>query len=134
MVQKIGVLFAHAFILILFIFMTRDFYHQFLVSKYGVIVDAIVVDRNCPGKNSYIRVTYNNKIYSLWVSFSNCINDFPDGSKVKAKYLDGYSLRFAGAYSVTEVIAIEVIGLIFLIMSIVSIYQVFFPKKLPEEN
>ncbi len=114
--------------------MTRDSYQRFQVSKYGIIVDAVVVDRSCPGKSSEIYVTYNNEMYNLHVSFSNCINDFPDGSIVKAKYLEGYYLEFAGEYDTIPTIVMESITFMFLVMSVVGVYQTFFPKKAEEEN
>ena len=97
-------------------------------------VDAVVVDRSCPGKSSEIYVTYNNEMYNLHVSFSNCINDFPDGSIVKAKYLEGYYLEFAGEYDTITTIVMESITFMFLVMSVVGVYQTFFPKKAEEEN
>ena len=121
-------------ILLFFIFMTRDSYKRFQVSKYGIIVDAVVVDRSCPGKSSEIYVTYNNEMYNLHVSYLNCINDFPDGSIVKAKYLEGYYLEFAGEYDTIPTIVMESITFMFLVMSVVGVYQAFYPKKAEEEN
>lgn len=132
--QKILTLFLFVGMLIIFIFMTRDSYKRFQVSKYGIIVDAIVVDRSCPGKTSAIYVTYNQKEYHLWVSYLNCINDFPDGSIVKAKYLEGQNLQFNSYYSLTWVIVMETITLMVVIMSALYTYQAFFPKKAEEEN
>jgi hypothetical protein len=134
MAQKILISISFIGILLFFIFMTRDSYQRFQVSKYGIIVDAIVVDRSCPGKTSAIYVTYNQRKYHLWVSYLNCINDFPDGSIVKAKYLDGYYLQFAGEYDTIPTIVMESITFMFLVMSVVGVYQTFFPKKAEEEN
>jgi hypothetical protein len=114
--------------------MTKSNYQEFRVDRYGVVVDAVVVDRDCPGTNSTIYVTYNHKRYDLPVSFSNCINDFPNGSIVKAKYLEGQNLQFNSYYSLTWVIVMETITLMVVIMSALYTYQAFFPKKAEEEN
>ena len=120
--------------LLIFLAVSNDNYEKIKISKYGTIVNAIVAGRSCPGKSSEIYVTYNNERYPIWVSYLNCINDFPDGSIVKAKYLEGYYLEFAGEYDTIPTIVMESITFMFLVMSVVAIYQAFYPKKAEEEN
>ena len=134
MAHKVKILILFLALLLIFGLVSRDNYQRFQVSKYGVIVDAIVANRYCTGKNSEIYVSYNNETYPLWVSYSNCINGFPDGSILKVKYLEGYGLQFPKDNTIAWALFTEGMPLIFLIMIGLEIYKAFFPKKLPEEN
>lgn len=115
-------------ILLIFGCMTKANYQDFQVSKYGTLVTATVVGRDCSG-SSVIYVEYSEKKYSIYVSFLNCVEDFPDGSKVTAKYLDGNYLQLKNYYSTTWVIVMELITLFFLIISAIPVYQLFFLKE-----
>lgn len=120
--------------LLIFLAVSNDNYEKIKISKYGTIVNAIVAGRSCPGKSSEIYVTYNNERYPIWVSYLNCINDFPDGSEIKVRYLEGYGFLSPQDNTMAWAIVMESITFMFLVMSVVGVYQTFSPKKAEEKN